>query len=77
MGGAGASLLSAWILPHDGLQDLGRVVLAMLLAALAVVPFLAGVLLGGGTMPRWMLAASLVGAAIGVVPALALITARM
>jgi len=77
LGGAALILLSAWLLPYQGLEDLGRVVAAMLLAALAAPLFLLGLALGRGTgMPRWMLAGSWVGALLGLVPAVALLSVR-
>lgn len=75
--GAGALLLSAYLLPSEGMRDLGRIAGAMLLAAIAIVPFLAAVVLGGRDMPRWMTATALAGAAIGLVPAIAIVVARL
>ena len=74
LGGALLTLLFAWVLPYEGLQDLGRVVGAMLLGALAF-PFFAGALLLGRStgMPRWMLGTSIAGAVVGLVPASALL----
>ena len=77
LGGAALTLLAARVLPSEGFQDLGRIVTALLLAALAAPLFLAALLVGRGTgMPRWMLVASIVGAALGVVPAVAILSVR-
>lgn len=77
-GGASLILLSAWSLPYEGLQDLGRVVMAMLLAAISA-PLFAYSLIAGHTtgMPRWMLVTSAMGALVGLVPLVALVAARL
>ena len=70
-------LVAARALPSEGFQDLGRVVFAMLLAALAAPVFLVALLVGRGTtMPLWMVATATLGAILGLVPAAALLLAR-
>jgi hypothetical protein len=77
LGGALVALATSIFLPYEGLQDLGRVVLAMLLASLAAILFILALLVGRGTqMPRWMTAASILGAIAGAVPAIALVAVR-
>ena len=74
--GAGALLLSAYLLPSESMQDLGRIAGAMLLAAIATVPFLLAFALGRRDMPRWMRATALAGAALGIVPAIVILSLR-
>lgn len=75
LGAALATLVAAWILPYEGLQDLGRVVMAMLLAAISALPFGIAVILGFRELPRWMLGASVAGLCVAALPAIALVLA--
>jgi hypothetical protein len=74
---AAATLVAAWVLPYEGLQDLGRVVMAMLLAAASAIPFGIAVAVGYRLMPRWMLGASVAGLCLALLPALALVGAAL
>lgn len=77
LSGAGALLLLAWTAPYEGLQDLGRIVGAMVIGAASFVPFLLAIVFANEETPRWTVAASIVGAVIGLIPALALLAVRL
>ena len=77
-GGALAMLIAVYTLPSEGFQDLGRFVGAMLLAAIAIIPFALSLALGRGTaMPRWMSVVAWVGIVLGALPAVVILTARV
>lgn len=64
--GAFGLLAASWLLPAQGLEDLGRVVGAMLVAGLAGIAFAVGLLVTPPAgVPRWQVALS----ALGCLPA--------
>ena len=74
LGGAILLAIAARLVPYEGLQDLGRIVGALLLAAAA------GVLFGGSLvaarvsradLPRWLVAVAAVGSLLALVPGVA------
>src|SRR5687767_2039282 len=74
LGGAIMLAIAARLAPYEGLQDLGRIVGALLLAAAA------GVLFGGSLLaarvsradlPRWLVAVAAVGSLVALVPGVA------
>lgn len=74
--GAGALVVAARVLPAQSMEDLGRLVGALILAGAAGVPFALALLLARGTgMPRWMVIFSTAGCVLAVVPALAFLSA--
>lgn len=74
--GALALVVAARTLPSQSMEDLGRLVGALLLAGAAGVPFALALLLARGTrMPRWMLVVATAGCVLAVVPALAFLSA--
>lgn len=76
-GGALVLLVVSKTASYEGLQDLGRFVGAMFLAALSTIPFALALALGRGTkMPPWMLVAAWFGLATGAIPAAALLYVR-
>lgn len=72
-----ATLVAAWTLPAQSMEDLGRVVMAMLLAAASAIPFGAAIAIGHASMPRWMLAASVAGLCLAIIPAIAFVGAAL
>lgn len=70
-----ALVVAARVVPAQGMEDLGRLVGALLLAGAAGVPFALSLLLARGTaMPPWMVAVAMAGSLLAVVPSLAFLT---
>lgn len=63
--------------PAEGMEDLARVVGAMFLAAIAIVPFGIALALGRREMPRWMRITTIALLLLGLVPAIWLVLVRL
>lgn len=76
--GAIAILVTARALPSEGMQDLGRIATAIVLAALSSVAFVVALVAGRKTrIPRWATALSWLGAAIGGLAVALLLAVRL
>lgn len=74
--GALGLLVASWTLPAQGMEDLGRVVGALLLAGASSVPFALSLLLARGTaMPRPMVVIAALGCLLALLPAFAFLSA--
>lgn len=68
-------LVAAWTLPAQGMEDLARAVGALLLAALAGIPFALALL--AGSLKRWHVALAAAGCALALLPAAGLVSAGL